>query len=231
MPIGAISDVTVVRGRDTEEQAEHWLRALAAERSEVVVDLGTGDGKHVLRVARARPEALVIGVDAVAEAMAGSASRAASKPSRGGLGNAIFVRASLERLPAAFDALATEVSVNFPWGSLLRAVGAPEREGMATLARVLRGGGTLTALLNADAAEQERHAQRLDLPPLEDVEHVRSQLVPGWEEAGFEEVAWRVLGAGEQPPVRTTWGQRLVRGSGRSTLLVTGRRRSESTAS
>lgn len=223
--------VTVLRARRLEEMRSERLLELASGRPEVVLDLGTGDGKHVLRVARARPEALVIGVDAVSEAMAASAARSASKPSRGGVENAIFVLASLERLPSAFEQIATEVSVNFPWGSLLRAVGAPEPEGMQRIARLLREGGSLTALLNADAAEQERHAQRLSLPPLEDAEHVRRKLIPGWEQAGFEDVRWRRLESGERPPARTTWGQRLVRGSGRSTLLLCARRCSESTAS
>ena len=173
----------------------------------------------------------MIGVDAVSEAMAGSAARASSKPSRGGVENAVFVLASLERLPSALEQLAGEVSVNFPWGSLLRAVGAPEHEGMQRIARLLRRGGSLTALLNADAAEQERHAERLSLPPLEDPEHVESKLVAGWQQAGFENVQWRRLEPGESPPTRTTWGQRLVRGSRRSTLLVCARRCSESTAS
>ena len=37
---------------------------LRARYDALVVDLGTGDGKHVLTVARARPDALVVGVDA-----------------------------------------------------------------------------------------------------------------------------------------------------------------------
>jgi 16S rRNA (adenine(1408)-N(1))-methyltransferase len=43
----------------------------------VAIDLGTGDGRHVLALAAARPDTLVIGVDANAAGMAESSRRAA----------------------------------------------------------------------------------------------------------------------------------------------------------
>ncbi len=210
----------VLRGRSAEAVPASELAALLRRYPEVTVDLGTGDGRFVLREARARPEALVVGVDPVAEAMADSAARGARRPARGGAANALFVVASLERLPAALRGVAAEVAVNFPWGSLLRAVGWPEAEGLATVAELPRPGGRVVALLNASAAERAEYAGRHDLPPLEDDAHVADRLVPGWRAAGLRDVEWRRLAPGEDPPHRTTWGQRLVRGSSRATLLV-----------
>jgi tRNA G46 methylase TrmB len=45
-----------------------------------VVDLGTGDGKAVLARAAADPSSLVIGIDAVAPALAAAARRAGRPP-------------------------------------------------------------------------------------------------------------------------------------------------------
>ena len=190
---------------------------------EVVVDLGTGDGRFVLRLARARPEALVVGVDALAEAMEASASRAERKPSRGGAENALFVACDALAPPAALTGRASLVTVNYPWGSLLRAVGAPDPAGLAAIAGLLRPGGKLVALLNASAAENSSYAERLELPRLEP-----ERLVPGWEAAGLAVEEARLLAPHQQPPHRTTWGQRLVRGSGRETLLVSAVRSSAS---
>jgi len=53
----------------------------------------------VLAAAAAQPERLVIGVDANAAAMVSTSRRAAAKPSRGGLPNALFVVAPAEALP------------------------------------------------------------------------------------------------------------------------------------
>ena len=194
---------------------------------EVIVDLGTGDGRFVLRLARARRDALVVGVDAIAEPMSGSASRAARKPTRGGASNALFVVADALAPPAALAGRAALVTVNYPWGSLLRAVGEPDAPGLAAIAGLLRPGGRAVALLNASASEDSSYAERLELPPL-DEEHVGGSLVPGWRAAGLAVEDARVLDPGEEPPHRTTWGQRLVRGSRRETLLISAVRESAS---
>ena len=160
-----------------------------------------------------------MGVDALEAPMAASIRRAAAKPARGGVANARFlVRDALDP-PGDLRGRAELVTVNYPWGSLLRAVAAPEPEGLAAVVSWLAGGGRLVALLNASAAEDSAYAERLELPPL-DGDHVEGRLVPGWREAGLAEVGARLLAPGEEPPHRTTWGQRLVRGSGRETLLV-----------
>ena len=182
---------------------------------DVVVDLGTGDGRFVLRLARARPQALVVGIDALAEPMEASASRAARKPARGGAANALFVACDALAPPAALAGRAGLVTVNYPWGSLLRAVGEPDVPALIRIRRLLRPGGRIVALLNASAAEDGSYAERLALPALEP-----EALVPGWEAAGLPVDEARLLAPGEEPPHRTTWGQRLVRGSGRATLLV-----------
>jgi 16S rRNA (adenine(1408)-N(1))-methyltransferase len=62
----------------------------------VAIDLGTGDGRHVLAVAAARPETLVIGLDANAAGMAEASRRAARK---GALPNALFAVAAAEHPP------------------------------------------------------------------------------------------------------------------------------------
>ena len=62
------------------------------------IDVGTGDGRHVIDVARAAPERLVIGIDAVSENMAEASRKAAAAPRKGGLANALFFRAAAERL-------------------------------------------------------------------------------------------------------------------------------------
>jgi 16S rRNA (adenine(1408)-N(1))-methyltransferase len=192
-----------------------------AEYRDLHVDLGTGDGKFVLRAARAEPDVLHIGVDALEEPMAESIRRAASKPARGGVPNARFMVADAMWPPASLRGQAGLVTVNYPWGSLLRAVAAPEPSGLGAVVGLLRTGGRLIAVLNASAAEDSAYAEKLELPPL-DGEHVGERVIPGWQDAGLVDVSSHALAAGEDPPYRTTWGQRLVRGSGRETVVVSG---------
>ena len=214
----------MLSGRTSEEVDPEAFVTGLGRYPRTLVDLGTGDGRYVLRAARADPDAFVIGVDPVAEAMAESARTARSKAARGGLANARFVVASLEQLPEALEGVADQVTVNFPWGSLLLAVGWPQMDGLRRVVDVLKPGGRLVVLLNASAGEKADHAARLSLPPLEDPSHISQQLVPAWEEAGLRTVHAKLLTGTDQPVPRTTWGQRLIRGSGRTTLYVEGTR-------
>ena len=62
----------------------------------MAIDLGTGDGRYVLRAAAERPNTLVIGLDANTAAMAAASRRAAR---RNALPNALFAVAAAEHPP------------------------------------------------------------------------------------------------------------------------------------
>jgi 16S rRNA (adenine(1408)-N(1))-methyltransferase len=62
----------------------------------VTVDLGTGDGRHVLAAARRDPATLAIGIDANADVMAEASRRAARKDA---LPNALFLVAQAQHPP------------------------------------------------------------------------------------------------------------------------------------
>ncbi|MGH2611303.1 MAG: class I SAM-dependent methyltransferase, partial [Tepidiformaceae bacterium] len=98
----------------------------------LAIDLGTGDGSFVLRAAQADPGRLWVGIDPVAASMAKTSTTAIRSRAE----NAIFVLGSVESLPAEFEGLAGRVTVNLPWGSLLRAVAAPAPELLCNLSRL-----------------------------------------------------------------------------------------------
>jgi 16S rRNA (adenine(1408)-N(1))-methyltransferase len=82
----------------------------------------------VLAAAAAQPDRLVVGVDANAAGIMTASRRAAAKPSRGGLPNALFVVPPLRHCPPAeLEGVADLVTVHFPWGSLLRGCSVPTR--------------------------------------------------------------------------------------------------------
>jgi 16S rRNA (adenine(1408)-N(1))-methyltransferase len=210
-------------GKESFRLDDDEFDSLAREYEDVVVDLGTGDGRFVLRTARERPQSLVVGIDPVQDAMAGVARRASAKPSRGGVPNALFLVASAEALPAALTSRASRVTVNYPWGSLLRTLVQPDPGGLRAVVGLLEPGGRLIALLNASVTDDRDYGERLGLPPLEDA-HIDRRLVPGWQESGLGGVSWHRLEPDDEPPHHTTWGRRLVRGSSRSTIVVEGTR-------
>jgi 16S rRNA (adenine(1408)-N(1))-methyltransferase len=113
----------------------------------VTVDVGTGDGRAVLAVARREPTTLVLGLDANASAMAEASRRAARPARKGGLENAMFVVAAAEALPIELAGRAHLVTVRFPWGSLLRGCVDGDAAVADGLAALLSSEGTLELLL------------------------------------------------------------------------------------
>lgn len=101
---------------------------------EIVIDIGTGDGRFVYQSARRNPEKFYIGVDANPDTLENVSWKIHKKAAKGGLPNGIFIQAAVEALPPELDGVAAEVHIHFPWGSLLRAVAT----GTETVLRGLR---------------------------------------------------------------------------------------------
>ena len=173
----------------------------------MTVDLGTGDGRFVLASAAANPDRLVVGVDPVADAMAESSHRAARPAIRGGAPNALFVVAAAEAIPSELRGIANLVTVNLPWGSLLRGALALDEAAAAGIAALVGPSGTVELLLAPDP--RDRLAADLD---------VRARLDAGlagdWRRLGLDlELACEATPV-ELARVHTTWSRRLRLGAG-----------------
>jgi 16S rRNA (adenine(1408)-N(1))-methyltransferase len=109
------------------------------------MDVGAGDGGYVLHRARIEPMTFAIAIDASPDALASGAWRA----KRACLANAAFLVEGVEQLPPQLSQMADEVTMHFPWGSLLRGVvdGSPNIVG--PIADLLRPGAELRVLISA----------------------------------------------------------------------------------
>jgi 16S rRNA (adenine(1408)-N(1))-methyltransferase len=187
---------------------------IAAAFRVVAVDFGTGDGAFVQRLARERPEALVIGVDANAAPLREAAARVGRKPARGGLANARFGLLTLEQAPEALAGLADQLTVLLPWGALLRAVAGAEAPALAGLRGICKPGARVRLVFGhgpADAAALA--ALGLALPPVgapaADAAAFARDLAGGYRDAGFE-VGARILPLAEVRALPTTWAKKLA---------------------
>ena len=181
----------------------------------MVVDIGTGDGRAVLRRATAEPRSLVIGVDAAAAATADASRRA----DRRRIPNALFLAAGAEALPGSpIASRADLVTVTMPWGSLLRGILGLD-EGAAALtgvAATLRPGGTLDVLVSVTPTD------RVD--GLSELTATHEPVVAAaWAAAGLELESMRLATRAEVAATGSSWGRRL--GDARTVWRLTGRRR------
>ena len=206
----------VVRGKAMEVVDGRVLQQAAAAAAQVVVDLGTGDGRWAYRAARAHPTWLCVALDANAVGMRKAARRAGRKPARGGAPNAWFVRAAVEALPAALDGLADEVHVHLPWGSLLRAVAAAEPDGLRPIVRLCRPGAAICVRVNTAVLEDLTLRARLSLPGA-GKHSLEARLAVGYAAAGI-----RVVVRQAEQDLATTWARRLGVGRPLRVLAIDG---------
>lgn len=138
--------------------------------------------------------------------MAEASRRAAAKPARGGVENAMFLQASLETLGGELNGLADQLTVNFPWGSLLRAVALPEPAQLERLAALAKPGAELDILVNVSPLRDAAYAAKLGLADaalLGDEFRLRwIYAAAGWTVKNLEEVTGTLIHA-------THWGSQL----------------------
>jgi 16S rRNA (adenine(1408)-N(1))-methyltransferase len=170
----------------------------------------------VLVAAAAQPDRLVVGVDANAAGMATASRRAAVKPSRGGLPNALFVVAPAEALPAELDGVADLVTVHFPWGSLLRGLLGGDPATMTGLARLLRPGGSLQLLLSSTDRDRGVGVAPIQAATL----HALAESYATW---GLAVTRLRPATLADVAAAHSTWGKRLGAGTRRPAWLLQAR--------
>lgn len=171
------------------------------------------------RRARLEPATLVIGVDASAEGLREPSRKAAAKPARGGLANAMFGVLPLERAPGELAGLVDSLTVLLPWGSLLRAVALPEPDAVARLRALCRPGASLQVVFGYGPGDPLA-VQALPGPA---AEARRVELAASYAAAGFA-VAARPMSRAEVGELPTTWAKKLAFSNNeRQFVMLTGK--------
>jgi 16S rRNA (adenine(1408)-N(1))-methyltransferase len=209
----------LLKGSKTVESPPDWRDAIQRDGRPVVIDLGAGDGRYAYESARSDPSSLYIAVDPDTAALAEYAFRAGRKPARGGITNAIFVVAAVERLPRELEALAKRVRINFPWGSLLRALLAPEPPVLRAIAGLLEPDGVAGVVLSYDPGHDTGAFAGDPLPAL-DQARIETELIPAYKGAGLPISSWRRLTQDEALAVPSSWGRRLLHARPREVFLI-----------
>ncbi|HZT96276.1 MAG TPA: hypothetical protein VFB34_05510 [Chloroflexota bacterium] len=162
---------------------------------QILIDIGTGDGRFVARGCLERPRAYFVGLDPCRENMCRLSGRAAL--------NGLFVAASLETLPLELCATATRLTVRFPWAALLRGLLDPESEAWRSLTKAGTSRHRLELTVNAGALEE---VAGLDLD--EGMHRIRLAALL----AGYSFESERRLDRAALVSMPSTWGKRLAFG-------------------
>ena len=130
-------------GRRSLDLDSNGLQERLANYARTLIDLGTGDGRFVRCLAEKYTDNFFIGIDACRENL-----RVNSQPK---LPNVLFIIASAQALPSELNGLASRVSINFPWGSLLQSLLNNDTDLMDGLAAISSPHASLEIYLNGEA--------------------------------------------------------------------------------
>ena len=142
-----------------------------------------------------------------------SSARAASKPARGGLTNALFLAGTAEELPWLLRGRVDELVVALPWGALLRGVLEPASASAEGIRACLRPAGQLALLLSLEPRDAAAGEAVLDADRI-------AALVRAYAAAGLECVELRPAGADDVARLSGAWGRRLGIPDRRSACLL-----------
>lgn len=200
-----VSPLRQVIGKTSTQLSARQFTELRAGRP-LLLDIGTGDGKHVVHTARARPEWFVVGVDAAPAQLAKVSASAARKPAKGGTPNAMFVQAAVEDLPDALG-LADEMHVLMPWGSLLRGMIGRNEVVLRSLRAHAAPGAPLLVTINL-------HAWRPRVPEVGDSAEPAPESAVFALTGPYLSAGWRLErswypGDRELSELPTSWSRRL----------------------
>jgi Methyltransferase domain len=203
----------IIRGKNASFMDSSALAERLTGYNTIYIDIGTGDGRFVRHLAQTHPTCFVIGIDACRENL--------HEVSRRVLPNALFVIANAQALPAELAGLAAQITINFPWGSLLEGLVANHPAVMDGLAMIARPDAKLEVRLNGGALAEigwslEAGASR-----------VRDVLTTN----GLNMQPPTMLTAGELRVYPTTWAKRLAFGRDPRAMYLRGVRQANTRVS
>ena len=196
-----------VQGKSILETTPSDIRNWAGQFEGVLIDLGAGDGRFVHDLAQQFSNQAFIGVDACAANL--------REKSRKSPENARFVIGDALILPEELRNLATRITINFPWGSLLRGLIATDQAFIETLAEIGAHEARLDVRLNGGALSET------GLTLAEGAARVVSNL----QQAGINVDTCEWLDREQLRLVPTTWAKRLAFGRDPRAVLIAARLR------
>ena len=195
-----------IRGKMSLHLDINGFRARLTGYHHFTLDLGTGDGRFVRVLAERHPERFVVGLDACRENL--------WEHSRAKQGNMLFIIAHAQELPCELEGLFSQVTVNFPWGSLLDGLLARDPGLIGGLHGIARPAAQIEIRLNSGALKEAGTSLEAG-----------AELVYGnLHGHGWELDSPRLLQQDTLKKFPTTWARRLAHGRDPRAVILSGRR-------
>lgn len=191
--------------------------AIKERYTRIEVDLGTGDGQFVYKMASTQPKTLVIGIDPAIKQVENFSRKCA----RNHIDNVLYVVGSIEILPKDLIGVADYLTVVLPWGTLLESIVNANSANMQNLKSLLKPEANFMFVLGYSHELEQSETQRLQLPTL-NLDYLENQLTPKLCQLGFKNVTITMLTKTDLENLDSTWGKRVKETKDRMLFKITG---------
>ena len=129
------------------------------------------------------------------------------------------MQSAVEDLPNELEGIASEVQVQFPWGSLLRGVAGGDEVVMQNIRRICLPNAQLQVTIGIDPLRDHFEWERLRLPAFS-LDYIKIVLASRYTSAGFRIITAEKIASSDLSHLQTSWARRLHQNSTRSVFQI-----------
>jgi hypothetical protein len=195
-----------IRGRTSLELDITGWKDRLVNYNRIILDLGTGDGRYARTLAERHPEWFIIGIDSCRENL--------REHSRAKLKNLLFTIARAQELPRELEGLISQITINFPWGSLLESLLTGDSKLICGLKSVSRARAALNLRLNGGALAEAGKT----------LETGTDRIYYNLLQAGWQLDHPVMMDADSLKKFPSTWAKRLAFGRDPRAMMISGQK-------
>lgn len=196
-------NIEPIAGNERPTSSHSLLRLRGSDLN--ICDVGAGDGKFALRLARADPRSQVVGIDAEGTRMRKVAQRLKGRAPD----NLSFWMLSMDDSSPETAELFNEIYVVLPWGSLLEGMLGFNESVLGHVLDLGRLGAQLTVILNGRPWRQGHSALRTESLPSPADPEVAVNVTRLLAMRGWAVREWTRMDDAEARKIETSWARRL----------------------
>jgi 16S rRNA (adenine(1408)-N(1))-methyltransferase len=207
--------VLAIKGNKQIEISRKDLLNLISGYQNVILDLGTGDGRFVYKSALENKDNFWIGLDPSEKQLSVYSRKAVRK----NLQNVLFIVGSIENLPNELKNSCQKIFVVLPWGTLLQKTVLPTKTFLKQLNALYKGGHELEIILGFSPDLEPSETERLNLPEIS-LDYLEKNLLPKYEKADFRLRELSTISKEILKTKETTWSKKLAFAKPREIFLL-----------
>ena len=210
----------VVTGNKKEELKEDAFQNLIDGHENVILDIGTGDGRFVYKKALENKTNFYVGMDPAEKQM----EIYSKKANRKRLKNCLFIVGSIENIPPELFSHINKIYINLPWGTLLENIAKGKVDFAEKVHNLLKKDGVLEIIFGYLPELEPSETKRLDLPDINEDKNI-DQILSSFKRY-FEIEEFRKLNKKDVGNIETTWAKKLKHGRDRTIYKIILRKKS-----